>query len=90
MSFNLAAQYRRRANSLRTLASTIEGLPLMRLDALAGPDTWHGPVPADRVDRLRHFQQRLHGDVEDLRRRAWWLDQEADSLERAATLSGIA
>lgn len=78
------------ATELRTLASTIEGLPLMRLDAFAGPDTWHGPVPADRVDRLRQFQQRLHGDVEDLRRRAWWLDQEADSLERAATLSGIA
>ncbi|MEL6893020.1 MAG: hypothetical protein AAFP84_15620 [Actinomycetota bacterium] len=90
MSTALAAKYRRRARSLRTLADSIEALPLMQLDAFAGPDTWRGPKPADRVDRLRHFQQRLHADAETLRRRAWWLDQQADDLERTAALPGIA
>ena len=90
MSMSEAARLRRRAHSLRTLAATIESLPLMRLDALAGPDTWQGPVPTRRVEELRRYQHRLHRDAEDLRRRAWWLDQEADALERTAAIAGIA
>lgn len=90
MSMETAAMYRRRARSLRVLASSIEDLPLLRLEAEAGPNTWRGPKPADRVERLRGFQHRLHTDVEDLRRRAWWLDQRADELEHATRLPGIA
>ncbi|MEM1333672.1 MAG: hypothetical protein AAGG08_09460 [Actinomycetota bacterium] len=85
-----AAHHRRRARSLRVLASSIESLPLLQLDTLAGPATWTGPIPADRTDRLRMFQHRLHDDVETLRRRAWWLEQQADELERQAVLPGIA
>lgn len=90
MSMDAAAQLRRRARSLRALASSLEALPMMRLDALAGPDTWRGPVPFDTVEQLRAYQHRLHSDAETLRRRAWWLDQQATDLERAATLAGIA
>ncbi len=90
MSAHLAARYRRRARSLRTLADSIESLPLMQLDAMADASTWRGPRPQAATARLRSYQHRLHADAETLRARAWWLEREADDLERSAALSGIA
>ncbi len=90
MSLQIAAQYRRRARSLRTLAGSLEALPLMQLESMAGAGTWRGPRPRDLTDRLRVYQHRLHGDAETLRSRAWWLEREAAELERAAAIPGVA
>lgn len=76
-----ADQLRRRAGELRTLATTIEGGPVMRLEQLAGDSTWRGVRPTLCRTLLTTNVQQLHRAADDLRWQAWLFDQRADELD---------
>lgn len=81
-----AAQLHERARELRRLATRIEELPVLRLDAEAGDDTWTGPRPALCRSTLQVNQRQLHQAADDLRWRAHRFEVEALELERRAAL----
>lgn len=77
MSNTNAADLRERARRLRQLACLIESTPAMRLDLLAGDDTWRGPRPRLCRDLLERNLAQLHRAADDLRWHAYLLDQRA-------------
>ncbi|TVR26552.1 MAG: hypothetical protein EA389_05195 [Ilumatobacter sp.] len=81
---------RRRARTLRTLATTIESTPAMALDAHAGSDTWRTP----RADLCRWIlstnQAQVHRAAEELRWDAHRLERRAAEIElERAALGGV-
>ena len=81
-----AARSRRRADRLRALAVDLERSPMLRLDLVAGVDTWRGPTADASVADLRRLQHRVHVEIERIRSAAWWFERHADELERQAQL----
>ncbi|CAN5552364.1 hypothetical protein BH23ACT3_BH23ACT3_03680 [soil metagenome] len=88
MSRHDPTQLRQRAQTLRTLARTIESNPAMSLEAHAGPDTWRTP----RADLCRWIlstnQAQIHRAADDLRWNAHRLERLAAEIE-AEIMSGI-
>lgn len=84
MSHAQAAQYRRRATHLRTLASQMQHTPSMTLQTHATVDTWHGPCAQECNQNLATAQRAVHFAIDDLDSRAWRFDRDADELEAAA------
>ena|GEM_PF-698838 len=76
-----ADQLRRRAAELRALATTIEAGPVMRLEQLAGDDTWRGLRPTLCRTLLATNVHQLHQAADDLRWQAWLFEQRADELD---------
>lgn len=76
-----ADQFRRRAAELRALATTIEAGPVMRLEQLAGDDTWRGLRPTLCRTLLATNVHQLHQAADDLRWQAWLFEQRADELD---------
>ncbi len=81
MSTTDADHLRARAHRLRRLARTIEALPVMRLDSLAGDDTWRGPRPLACRNALERDLARLHAAVERLRWHAYTFEQQAAACD---------
>ena len=79
-----AAEHRRRAADLRRLATHLDATPLPEMIRMAGPDTWVSPRAAELRDQLGLDRARLQSSVDELRRQAHWLDQQADALDAAA------
>lgn len=79
-----AEQLRQRAAELRRLATRIEQLPVMRLDAYAGDDTWSGPRPTLCRTTLCTNQRQLHQAADDLRWHAYRFEIEADEADTLA------
>ena len=77
MSNNQAAHLRDRARHLRHLADAIETTPAMRLEQLAGEDTWRGRRPLLCRNLLRRNLEQLHRAADDLRWNAYLLEQQA-------------
>lgn len=75
---------RQRAHRLRRYAEQIEHTPAMSLERHATVDTWRGPRPEECLRLLHSAQHRIHEAADDLRLRAWLLDQHADELDAAA------
>ena len=84
MSHAQAAQYRRRAAHLRTLAYQMQHTPSMTLQTHATVDTWHGPCAEECTQSLASAQRAMHLAIDDLGGRAWRFDRYADELEAAA------
>ena len=78
------AELRARAQRLRQLAVTMEATPAMRLERHAGEDTWRGSRPHLCRDLLRRNLMQLHRAAEDLRWRAYLLEQRAAAVEAIA------
>lgn len=83
-----AAQLRRRAQHLRTLATAIEATPAMSLDQHAQDDTWCGQRPLLCRTLLASSQHQLHAAADDLRAQAYRFEREADDLESSVRLAG--
>jgi len=79
-----AAELRRRAGHLRSLASAIEHLSVLALDGHAGDDTWRGRRPALCREVLSTNQHQLLLAADQLRTRAIDLERQADQLDAAA------
>jgi len=77
MSNTDAVHLRERARRLRQLAHLIEATPAMRLEGLAGDDTWRGARPRLCRDLLERNLAQLHRAADDLRWHAYLLDQRA-------------
>ncbi len=84
MTTHGAAELRARAHRLRQLAVAIEATPAMRLERFAGDDTWRGPRPHLCRDLLRRNLAQLHQAADDLRWRAYVLEERAAACEAAA------
>lgn len=82
-----AAELRRRARGLRTLATHLDNTPVDDLLRWAGPDTWiSARAEAIRTD-LAAERHRLRAAADDLREHARWLDAQAEVAEAAAALA---
>lgn len=79
-----AIQLRDRAGRLRRLADAIETMPAMRLEQLAGDDTWRGRRPLLCRNLLRRNLEQLHRAAEDLRWQAYLLEQRAIACDAVA------
>lgn len=79
-----AADLRRRAAVLRAFADRIEHLPVLRLDHLAGEDTWSGPRPELCRATLASNQHQLYAAADELRWYALRFEREADQLDSVA------
>jgi hypothetical protein len=84
MPHHQAADYRRRATQLRTLAARLENTPSMSLHLHAGVDTWRGPRPDACVTDLAVAQRAVRDAADELQVRAFAFDRLADDLETAA------
>jgi hypothetical protein len=74
-------QLRQRALALRHLATSLDGSPILSLDAAAGEDTWIGPLAAAFLEAVWRYQQQVLQAVDDLRWLAWQLDERAGQRE---------
>lgn len=90
MSHVQAANLRRRAAHLRTLASQMEHTPSMSLQSHATVDTWRGPGAQACTDDLAAAQRAVRLAIDDLADRAWRFDRTADELEAAAIRAELA
>ena len=81
-----AQELRRRALELRRLAVRLDGVTLHAVTAWAGPDTWRSPAADECRAMLSRDRQRIAHAVDELRDRAWRLDQQADALEALAAI----
>ena len=79
-----AQELRRRARHLRGLATTIEQMPVMRLDHWCDDDTWRGPRPQLCRATLQSSQHQLHAAADELRLHAYRFELEADHLDAIA------
>lgn len=83
-----ADHLRRRAAGLRDLAARLSTTPALRLDDVAGPDTWRTP----RADLCRQVhaanRTQLLRAIEDLHHRARRLDRRAHELEALGAVRG--
>lgn len=86
MSYSQAAQLRRRARRLRTLAQTIERTPALTLERHANEDTWRGQRPLLCRNLLLANQTQLHSAAEGLRWQAFLFERRAAELETRAAL----
>ena len=84
MPHHQAADYRRRATQLRTLAARLENTPSMSLHLHAGVDTWYGPRPDACLTELARARQAVRDAADELQVRAVAFDRLADDLETAA------
>ena len=75
---------RGRAGHLRDLATTIEQMPVMRLDRWCDDDTWRGPRPWLCRATLQRNQHQLHAAADDLRLHAHRFELEAEHLDAIA------
>ena len=80
----LAAEYRRRATELRSLAARLEDSPVLRLHEGAGVETWASPGADACRTTLADDQVRLRNAAAELRQQAWWYEHQADALDAAA------
>ncbi len=81
-----AAELRRRAASLRRLATHVDGTPIDELVRWAGPDTWVSPRAQQLHAELQTDRLRLRRAADDLRQQAHWLEGQADAANAAAAL----
>ena len=81
MTTHAAAELRARAHRLRRLAVDIEATPAMRLERFAGDETWRGSRPHLCLDLLRRNLAQLHRAADDLRWRAYLLEERAAACE---------
>ena len=79
-----ADRLRRRVSELRSLAAAIESSAVMRLEHLAGEDTWRGGRPTLCRTLLTTNLHQLHQAADDLRWQAWLFEQRAAELEAIA------
>lgn len=83
-------ELRRRAGVLRSLATRIESVAAMSLDAHAGPDTWRTP----RGDLCRAMldanQVQVHRAADELRWRAHQLEHRAHEIAFARATGSAA
>lgn len=79
-----ATQLHARANTLRTVATRLEGAAALTLARRADHDTWIGPTPHRCLDDLGVMRRSLLNAVDDLRQRARILDTRAWALTAAA------
>jgi hypothetical protein len=86
----LAADYRRRAAELRSLAVRLEDSPVLRLHEDAGVDTWASPGADTCRTTLADDQVRLRNAAAELRQQAWWYEQQADALDAVAAAGRLA
>ncbi len=84
MPTSRSTDLRRRADALREFALRIEHLPVLRLDHLAGADTWQGPRAELCRATLAANQHQLHVAADELRSHALRLAREADRLDALA------
>ncbi|MBV1894713.1 MAG: hypothetical protein KUG57_11730 [Ilumatobacteraceae bacterium] len=87
-----AAQLRRRAQHLRTLASEMESTPALSLGQHAGEETWCGSRPELCRSALKANHQRLHASADSLREQAYLFVRHANEIEievrRALAIGG--
>ena len=79
-------QLRRRASTLRTVASKIECTHALDLHRRAGDDVWRGPTPRHCLDDLLQIRFELLAAAEDLRDGARTLDMRAAQLDGQALI----
>lgn len=84
-----AWQLRHRADELRGLATRVEATAAMTLLGDADDTTWRGPGPELCRRLLAGNQQQLRLAVEELRRRAGALDQQATEIEVEVLLRSL-
>ncbi len=84
-----AWQLRRRADELRRLAARIEAAEAMTLLRDADETTWRGPGPELCRRLLQGNQHQLRLAVEEVRRRAAALDEQANEVEVEALLRSM-
>jgi hypothetical protein len=77
---------RRRAQTLRALASTVQHLRVLTLHLAAGPDTWIGPSAQRCADELRTTRGALLTCADELVSAARWLERQADELDAYAAV----
>ena len=82
-----AAECRRRAAELRTLAERLDDSPVLTLHRWAGPETWTSPRVEQCRAQLEVDQARIRDAADQLRSEAWRLERRAEDLEAAATLA---
>jgi len=84
MSRQQAADYRRRATHLRSVAAQIDDAPALRLATHTGPSTWLGPRADASEFALRASIWGAVSAAGELRSTAWVFEQRAAELEAAA------
>ncbi len=83
-----AAELQGRANRLRLLATRLDTSRVHQLPALAGPDTWIGPVPDHCAADMRGIRNDLTSNASWLRTVAWRLDEQAKNVAPPRPTSG--